>query len=100
MRVRRIGSMTLGVGLLVFGALFLAHTIWEGVSYSLIFRFWPCLLISLGLEVIWSLRCEEGKWIYDKAAIALMFLITFFAMSMAAVQFFMEWAWEFGTVYW
>ena len=45
MATRRIGSVTLGGSLVVFGILFLVHTFWDGLSYGLILRFWPLLLI-------------------------------------------------------
>ncbi len=100
MRVRRIGSVTLGLGLLVFGLLFLLHTLWDGISYGLIFRFWPCLLVSLGLEVLWSLRKQEDGWVYDKGAVVMMVLISFFAMSMATAQMFFEWTVQTGRICW
>ena len=50
MATRRIGSLTLGGSLVVFGILFLVHTFWDGLSYGLILRFWPLLLISLAVS--------------------------------------------------
>ena len=47
MATRRIGSVTLGGGLMVFGILFLVHTFWDGLCYGLMLRFWQMLLISL-----------------------------------------------------
>ena len=93
MSTRRIGSVTLGGGLMVFGILFLVHTFWDGLSYGLILRFWPLLLISLGAETLLSLRQSETKWVYDKGAIVMMILLGLFAMMMAAAQFTLE-AWE------
>ena len=93
MATRRIGSVTLGGGLMVFGILFLVHTFWDCLSYGLILRFWPLLLISLGAETLLSLRQSETKWVYDKGAIVMMILFGLFAMMMAAAQFTLE-AWE------
>lgn len=94
MATRRIGSVTLGGGLVVFGILFLVHTFWEGLSYGLILRFWPLLLISLGAETLLSLRRQsETNWVYDKGAIVMMIILALFAMMMAAAQFTLE-AWE------
>lgn len=75
MATRRIGSVTLGGSLVVFGILFLMHTFWDGLSYGLI------------------LRQSETKWVYDKGAIVMMILLGLFAMMMAAAQFTLE-AWE------
>ena len=93
MATRRIGSVTLGGSLVVFGILFLMHTFWDCLSYGLILRFWPLLLISLGAETLLSLRQSETKWVYDKGAIVMMILLGLFAMMMAAAQFTLE-AWE------
>lgn len=93
MATRRIGSVTLGGFLVVFGILFLVHTFWDGLSYGLILRLWPLLLISLGAETLLSLRQSETKWVYDKGAIVMMILLGLFAMMMAAAQFTLE-AWE------
>ena len=62
MATRRIGSVTLGGSLVVFGILFLVHTFWDGLSYGLILRFWPLLLISLGAETLLSLRQSESVY--------------------------------------
>ena len=97
MRVRRIGTVTLGLGLLVFGTLFLVHTFWDGLSYGIILRCWPLLLISLGVETLWSLREDgESRWGYDKGAVGLMILLSLFAMMMAAAQFCMEMSIRYG----
>ena len=88
MRVRRIGSLTLGGGLIVFGLLFLVHTFWKDLSYMTIFRLWPCLLISLGAETLLGRNGEN--WVYDKGAVILLFLIAIFAMGMAGAEFFLE----------
>ena len=48
MRTHRIGTMTLGAGLVAFGILFLIRSFWQGISYGVILRCWPLLLICLG----------------------------------------------------
>lgn len=100
MATRRIGSVTLGGGLLVFGILFLVHTFWDGLSYGMILRFWPLLLISLGAETLLSLRHQsETKWVYDKGAIVMMIFLAIFAMMMAAAQFTLEACTTWGNLY-
>ncbi len=88
MRVRRVGSLTLGCGLIVFGILFLVRIFWKDLSYMTIFRLWPFLLISLGVETL--LGRKEENWLYDKGAVVLLFLITLFAMCMAGAELFLE----------
>lgn len=103
MRTHRIGTMTLGAGLLVFGALFLIRSFWHGISYGIILRCWPLLLMGLGVETLLSLRDpDQTKWIYDKGAIVLMILLSCFAMTMACAQFFLEagWLWGQDNGYW
>ena len=91
MRTHRIGTMTLGAGLVAFGILFLIRSFWQGISYGVILRCWPLLFIGLGLETLWSLHDKDQKnWIYDKGAIFLMILLSCFAMAMACAQFMLE----------
>lgn len=92
MRVRKIGTVTLGAVLVLFGFLFLVHTFWQGLDYTMIMKCWPLILISLGVETLLSVRqhTEEIKWVYDKAAVVLLFLLSLFAIMMAVVQFMLE----------
>lgn len=88
MKTRRIGTLTLGGGLVIFGGLFLAHLFFEKLDYMWIFRLWPLLFISLGLETLLGHTKEE--WRYDKGAILLMFCLTGFAMVMALADFLLQ----------
>ena len=92
MRVKKIGTVTLGAVLVLFGFLFLVHTFWQGLDYTMIMKCWPLILISLGVETLLSVRqhTEEIKWVYDKAAVVLLFLLSLFAMMMVVVQFMLE----------
>lgn len=104
--VRRIGSITFGVVLIMIGVLFLIHLFFPAFNYFLIYRFWPVILISLGLEVLAGSRqkcyevidsrgnvVEQSKMIYDVPAILLMITLTGFSMCMALV----DWAYETQT---
>ncbi len=92
MRVRKIGTVTLGAVLVLFGFLFLVHTFWQDLDYTTIMKCWPLILISLGVETLLSIKghTEEVKWVYDKAAIILLFVLALFAMMMAVAQFMLE----------
>ncbi len=91
MRTHKVGTVTLGTGLIVFGTLFIARVLTEAISYELVFGLWPILLIILGCEILVShFLDKEGKMVYDKAAIFLIIVLTFFAMSMACAQFIFE----------
>ena len=46
-RIRRVGTLTFGCMLLVFGTLFLIRIFVPGLDYEIIFRCWPYILIVL-----------------------------------------------------
>lgn len=88
--VHRIGTVTFGLSLIVFGCLFLARLIWPGLDYRMVFRMWPCVLICLGIEVLAAALDKEAVFVYDKAAVVLMVIMLIFAMSMAGADYIME----------
>lgn len=105
-RIRRVGSVTFGVVLIVTGILFLLHMFLPNLNYVMIFRFWPVILILLGLEVLAGTRhksfdvldgqgkvIEQNKTVYDVAAIFLTVVMTCFAICMGmldwAVKYYM-----------
>jgi UDP-N-acetylmuramyl pentapeptide phosphotransferase/UDP-N-acetylglucosamine-1-phosphate transferase len=84
----RVGTITLGGMLIIFGTLFLLRIFLPDISYSIIFRLWPIIFIFLGGEVlIANFRQKAEKMIYDKTAIAILILLTCFAMGMAVIDF-------------
>jgi hypothetical protein len=96
MRTRRVGTITLGTGLIVFGVLFFLRTVTPLITYDFIFNIWPVLFILLGSEIlIGNSRRKEDTVIYDKTAIFLVVILTLFAMAMASMQ----WLIEYCTAY-
>lgn len=89
-RVHRVGSITFGCVLVLFGVLCLLHGFLPALTYEIIFHLWPCVLILLGIEVLISSARGTTKFVYDKAAVVLLFLVTFFVMCLASVDFAME----------
>ena len=85
-RTHRVGSITFGVLLVLFGSLFLVHAFVHALLYSMIFRLWPCIFILLGLEVLVSSRKEGTTYTYDGMAIFLTMLLTIFAFVMAFLE--------------
>ncbi len=85
-RTHRVGSITFGVLLVLFGSLFLVHAFVPALLYSMIFRLWPCIFILLGLEVLVSSRKEGTTYTYDGMAIFLTMLLTIFAFVMAFLE--------------
>ncbi len=100
-RIRRVGSVTFGLILIAIGVLYLMHLFLPRLEYWIIFRFWPIILIVLGIEVLLGSRqktyevrnekgqiLEQNKVVYDVAAILLTVVLTGFAMIMGI----MDWA--------
>lgn len=108
-KVRRVGSVTFGTILVLTGVLFLAHLFFPAFNYFLIYRFWPVILILLGIEVLAGSRqktyeiiddqgkiIEQSKVVYDVAAILLMIALTGFSMFMALIS----WVYETQNYIW
>ncbi|MGN1168361.1 MAG: hypothetical protein ACI4S2_18245 [Lachnospiraceae bacterium] len=92
-RTHRVGSVTAGVSMIIFGILFILHIFFGMITYELIFKLWPFMIIGLGIEVLLS-NIADWKFVYDKAAIFLLIVITFFAMCMAGTDLMFT---HFGT---
>lgn len=91
--IHRVGTITCGVILILYGILFLLHMVLPAMNYQKIFEFWPVILIMLGLEILAGCVKKQNdtqKYVYDFPAIVLIMLLAFFAMMMAAVDFGMK----------
>lgn len=92
MRVRRVGSFTSGILLIVFGGLFLLRFFVPVITYTFILHLWPLILIFLGVEVLLSnWRSDNVVIKYDAAAIVLVFVLIFFSVGMGITEFCLEW---------
>lgn len=88
--VRRIGSVTFGITLLCYGILFLIHIFVPMLKYQFIFRCWPVIFILLGCEILvenHKAKAQDGKIVYDFAAVAMLGIMLLFAMIMAVIDF-------------
>ena len=98
-RIRRVGSITFGMVLVTTGILFLTETFLPNLDYRFVFRFWPIILILLGIEVLMSTRqksweildltgkvVEQNKVIYDVPAIVLTMFLVGFSLVMGVVN--------------
>lgn len=105
-RVHRVGTVTFGVLMILFGVLFLAHIFLPWLNYEWIVRLWPLLFIFLGTEVLAgnhkASKAAEGetvKFVYDKTAILLTMVLTFFAMALAMMDYAIQWGeWRRGIL--
>ncbi len=86
MRTHRVGSITAGIALVGFGALFIAHMFMPALSYDFIYSLWPVILIGLGIEMLIS-NAFCSNFIYDKGAVFIMIIMTIFSMTMAYGEF-------------
>jgi len=88
-RSRRVGSVTFGLTLILFGVLFLVHIVAPSLHYEMIFELWPVVFVLLGIEILVenhrsnALNC---RFIYDFPAIIMLLMLLLFAMVMAAVD--------------
>ena len=88
-RIHRVGSVTAGVSMIAFGCLFLLHLFSDMISCEMIFRFWPVMIIGLGIEVLVSTAASE-KYVYDAGAVVLMIIMSFLACAMAGADLIMR----------
>ena len=93
-RSRKIGVLTLGVSLVVFGLLFLLRLFIPWFDYLYVMRFWPVILILLGVEVLVTalLPKAEGepRPKVDVLSVVVLFLTLFVAFALGAAQFALE----------
>lgn len=87
MKQRRVGTITLGGMLILYGVTFLLHTCIDGISYYMIFQLWPILFIALGIEILFStVHWKNQEFKYDFAAVILICILICFALGMAGVD--------------
>ncbi|MBD5453218.1 MAG: hypothetical protein HDR30_02685 [Lachnospiraceae bacterium] len=98
-RTHRVGTVTCGLMFIVYGTLFLLHTIMPKFSYGILFDLWPLILISLGVEILVSCtrkNQEERKIVYDFPAVLLVMFLVLFVVIMAAADYGMRVAHEWN----
>lgn len=98
-RTRRVGSVTFGLTLILFGVLFLVNMLLPMLHYEVIFRLWPVVFIFLGIEILVEnhrSNTEKCRFVYDFPAIIMLALMLLFAMLMAAVDY----AFTYQNLYW
>lgn len=89
-RTHRVGTITLGIGLVGVGALFLAHMFLPEMSYEFIYKAWPVIFILLGIEILLANGRKNAEFVYDKTAIGLVAFLIIFSMFMAVIGFAVE----------
>lgn len=92
MKIRRVGSITGGLILILTGILCLVHIFCPALRYEYILRGWPLILIFIGVEMLMAniFHKENVEIKYDAAAIVLVFILVIFALCMGFLQFMAE----------
>ena len=88
MRIHKTGSISAGASLILFGCAFFAHTFFGVMNYTLILKFWPLILVSLGIEIL--LNRNEENFVFDKGSVFLFLIVLLFAFAMAGADLFLS----------
>lgn len=88
-REHRVGTITAGASLIIWGIAFILHEINFIPNMDAIMKLWPLILIGIGVEILWFNK-KEKNIIYDKGAVVLMIIMTFFSMMMAIADMCMK----------
>lgn len=112
-RIRRLGSVTFGVVLISTGILMLINAIFPSLHIAVIFRFWPLILIILGIEVLFGSQykstetirpdgqvIEQNKVIYDIPAVVMMTITLFLTFFLAWAEWMYQHQMVGGWHYW
>lgn len=84
MQSRRVGTLTLGILLITTGVLFFLVTFFNLPIEKEILKFWPLVLVSLGIEILVlnHMALKEKIHIkYDFISFILMSIVIFFSFS-------------------
>lgn len=84
-RIHRVGSITTGIAMVVFGILCILQNFVAVLDYSVILSLWPLIVIGMGVEILLS-GSSNRQFVYDKASVFLLFVMSGFAMCMAIAE--------------
>ena len=93
-RTHRVGAVTSGFCMVGFGVMVLLHNLLDVMDYEMILGLWPLILIGMGIELLLS-NVIRSKIVYDKAAIVLLFVMTFLVIVLAGTDVCVEAAKEY-----
>ena len=82
----RVGTITLGVTMISIGVIYPLQLFFHILDYMWIWKLWPVIFIMLGVEILVSNVRSGGQFIYDKAGIVLIFVLSGFAFFMAVLE--------------
>jgi amino acid transporter len=88
MRRWRVGTLTLGVLMIVVGITMLAAQLKQMVLLNVFLTWWPIILVLLGGEILWyiySSKEPEPKVKYDVFSMFIVFVLVFCSIGMYAI---------------
>ena len=86
MKVKRVGTVTFGLSLISIGALFIVNIFVSSFSVREALKFWPVILVMLGIEILASLALGNRKNTqlkFDWVSMLLTVFMVLFSMAMA-----------------
>ena len=86
MKVKRVGTVTFGLSLISIGALFIVNIFVSSFSVWEALKFWPVILVMLGIEILVSLALGNRKntqFKFDWVSMLLTVFMVLFSMAMA-----------------
>lgn len=89
-RVRRVGTFTMGVTMILVGVLLVCSLLGWGLQLEWVFRFSPLILVALGVEVLVGAFSKGTKLKYDFLSIFVCGILTLAALAFSAVPFVLQ----------
>lgn len=89
MRIKRVGTISMGIVLIAFGVILFLSQINKFSALNVVLKIWPVILILMGLEILWYryLSKDEGLVIkYDLFSIFIIFVILFMNIGIFAIS--------------
>lgn len=89
MKIKRVGTISMGVMLIAFGVILFLSLINKFSALNMVLKMWPVVLILIGLEVLWYRYASKDEGVvikYDLFSIFLIFIILILNIGIFAVN--------------
>ncbi len=89
MKIKRVGTISMGVVLIVFGVILFLSQINKFSALNIVLKLWPVILILIGLEILWcryASRDESTVIKYDLFSIFIVLVILIANIGIFAVS--------------
>lgn len=83
--LRRVGTLTMGIALIIAGILIVASLFFPALDLSMMFKLCPLLLVLLGCEVIWFSIKGKDRIRYDFLSMIVCFFVIFGSFALALI---------------